>query len=98
MVCPAGARHWAPEIPSELDLAGLTPGKYEPDHKWRSFFPGRAAPWCASNDICRSHAIGAAGGGRLERRDRLLDQACLDSGSLTGTWGDVLTTRGAPSA
>jgi hypothetical protein len=32
MSCPGGAYHWAPEIPSEQSIAGVTPGKCELVH------------------------------------------------------------------
>src|SRR5579862_8689276 len=100
MVCPGGACDWAPEIPSGLGLAGFAPSKYEPVHKWWTFLADRAWPYArrsSAETLRPSNNPSRPGSGRAGTACPL-DQPCLDSGSLTGTWGDVLTMRGAPSA
>ncbi len=69
MVCPGGACHWAPEIPSGLGLAGFAPSKYEPVHKWWTFLADRA--WLCARRSSAETCQTIRPGGIRKRVDRL---------------------------
>jgi hypothetical protein len=98
MVCPGGACGWVPEIPSGFNVAGFTPRKYEPVHKWWSFLPEAEISAASSGPQAPNRSHDPLARRNPKRRECLSDQPFLGSVNLTGTWGDVLTTRGAPSA